>query len=53
VLYSPNAPPAVCTLDMPVNSLIIRSMNVMSKKKNREDKATEDLSEAIKKICRD
>jgi hypothetical protein len=48
----PNAPPAVWTDPLPVNSATKRRRKVMSRKKKREQRAIEDRREATKKICR-
>jgi hypothetical protein len=47
----PNAPPAVWTDPLPVNSATKRRRKVMSRKKKREERAIEDRREATKKIC--
>jgi hypothetical protein len=46
----PKAPPALWTLEEPVNSDTKRRRKVMSRKKKREERAMEDRREAMKKI---
>lgn len=46
----PNAPPALVTLRMAVNSPAERRTKVTIRKKKRDERATEDLNVARKKI---
>jgi hypothetical protein len=50
LVNSPKAPPALWTALLPENSPANNNKKVISKKKNKADKAIEDRSEATKKI---